>query len=427
MRDNQPKEYDAVLGRQLQAPIDSAVLGEIKGVKKRFDLEPIEQKLVALKDALKYGDAGLDLIIEALQHQLPQIKQLAYTLLCHYPDLKAKQVIEKCNQYQFFQCLDIIESGHKRSVVWVRFTSDGKKLISASKDMTIKVWDLDTGRVIRNLATDISKCRGITNYINIALSLDEKIICCVTNNNSNIEVWNLETLSKIYTLEGHSDGKNQLSGALAISLDGKTLFSSSSDKYIKVWNLQKGNLLRSFEWESDFVCLCLSPDEKILFSGTYNEVVLWDWKTGTIIKTFKLNSKYYSYFNWVYDLTVSLDGRLLIAKSLKTIKIWDLETEQEIHSFNNEENTFKAIDLSQDGETLVISAWKQPIEVWDLKTGQLINRLELHVDIIALALSPDRKTLVIGSEDRIIRLWDLQQKEQICTLSGLGSVYSTLR
>lgn len=414
MVNNQPKEYDTVLGEQLQVPVDSAVLGGIEGVKKRFTLEPVEQRLAALKDALKYGDAGLDVIIEALQHQPPQVKQLAYNLLCQYPDFKAKQAIEKCNQYQFFQRLNTIMSGHEYGVVWVRFSFDSKKLISASKDMTIKVWDLHTGRVIRNIETDISKCRVKTNYINIALSSDEKIICCVTNDNPNIEVWNLETLSKLYTLEGHSNGKNKRAGALTISSDVQTLFSSSWDHYIKVWDLQTGNLLRSVELESDIASLCLGQDGKALFIGTYNEVVLWNWQADEIIKTFKVNSQHQGYYNWIDYLTISLDGRVLVGMSLRTIKVWDLETEQEIHSFNNKENYFEAIDLSQNGQILVISISKQPIEVWDLKTRQLLNSLESHKQVIALALSSDGKTLATGGEGAIngiannpIRIWGI--------------------
>ncbi|BAY27488.1 WD-40 repeat protein [Calothrix sp. NIES-2100] len=244
MPDNQPKEYDAVLGGQLQVPVDGVVLGGIEGVKKRLALKPIEPRLAALKEALKYGDAGLDLIIEAFQHQ-PQLKQFAYTLLSQHPDSKAKQLIEKCNQYEFFQCIDSLE-GHQYEVGWVRFSSDGKKFISVSKDLTIKVWDLHTERVIQNIETHVSKRMGKAYNINIAFSSNEKIICISTKYNSEIEVWNVNTRTKVFTLEGRSNAKNNLAASLAISADGKILFNSE-DNYIKFWDLQTGDLLRSFE------------------------------------------------------------------------------------------------------------------------------------------------------------------------------------
>ncbi|WP_445223246.1 WD40 repeat domain-containing protein [Calothrix sp. NIES-2100] len=86
--------------------------------------------------------------------------------------------------------------------------------------------------------------------------------------------------------------------------------------------------------------LCVSPDGKTLFSGAWDEVIIWNWQTGEIIKTFKVNSKHYCKFNWIDILTISLDDRFLAGMSLKTIKVWDLETKQEIYSFNNEDNSF---------------------------------------------------------------------------------------
>lgn len=336
MIDNQQKEYDAVLGGQLQVPANGVVLGGIKAVKKRLAQDPIKPKLAALKEALKYGDAGLDLIIEALRHQPPQVKQLAYTLLCQHPDEKAKQSIEKCNQYHFFQCLDALE-GHKSEVVWVRFCSNGKKFISVSKDATIKVWDLTTEKVIQNIETDISKHRVATKYdkmhMTIALSSDETTICCVTDHNPNIEVWNLDTGSKIYTLKGHSDGKNEEAGALAISADGQILFSSSGDRCIKVWDVQTGNLLGSFKVEVAINFFCLSPDGKTLFSGTCEKVILWNWQKGEVIKTLKLNPvEYNSYFS--------------------NIKIWSIETGELVDTCEGLLCFVDAVKVSPDGQAI---------------------------------------------------------------------------
>ena len=54
---------------------------ELKGVKRRLENANIEQKVVALEDALKYGEAGLDLAIQALQCELDELKWAAYSLL----------------------------------------------------------------------------------------------------------------------------------------------------------------------------------------------------------------------------------------------------------------------------------------------------------------------------------------------------------
>ena len=63
---HQPKEYDAILGVQATPPMSGAVLGGLQGVKQRLASPSVAQRVAALKEALKYGQAGLDLVIHLL-------------------------------------------------------------------------------------------------------------------------------------------------------------------------------------------------------------------------------------------------------------------------------------------------------------------------------------------------------------------------
>ena len=74
MSENQPKEYDAVLGNQA---LEGLVLGGIEGVKRRWVSSSVDQRIAALSEALNYGDAGLDLVIQALQDESKQVKCIA--------------------------------------------------------------------------------------------------------------------------------------------------------------------------------------------------------------------------------------------------------------------------------------------------------------------------------------------------------------
>ncbi|MEG3841223.1 formylglycine-generating enzyme family protein [Microcoleus sp. herbarium14] len=87
---NQPREYDAVLGGESQVPMAAAVLGGVPGVKSRLASPIVEVKIAALSEALKYGDAGLDLIIGALQDESMAVKFAAYSLLKRKNQLNIK-------------------------------------------------------------------------------------------------------------------------------------------------------------------------------------------------------------------------------------------------------------------------------------------------------------------------------------------------
>ena len=80
MSENQPREYDAVLGGDSQAPVDGVVLGGIEGIKQRLANPDIKVKIAGLYQALNYGDAGLDLIIQALRDDEKEVKKTAYLI-----------------------------------------------------------------------------------------------------------------------------------------------------------------------------------------------------------------------------------------------------------------------------------------------------------------------------------------------------------
>src|SRR4028119_2495050 len=86
----EPREYDAVLGGQNLIPVNAAILGGISGVKSRLASPAVELRIAALSEALKYGESGLDLVIQALHDESMQVKFAAYLLLKDRDDLKIK-------------------------------------------------------------------------------------------------------------------------------------------------------------------------------------------------------------------------------------------------------------------------------------------------------------------------------------------------
>jgi hypothetical protein len=74
-------------------------LGGITGVKSRLASPIVEVKIAALSEALKYGEAGLDLIIGALQDESMQVKVAAYSLLKDRDELKYKTTVRQLSTY----------------------------------------------------------------------------------------------------------------------------------------------------------------------------------------------------------------------------------------------------------------------------------------------------------------------------------------
>jgi formylglycine-generating enzyme required for sulfatase activity len=110
---NQPRKDDAVLGGKNPPPINAAVLGGIQGVKARLNpANPIEVKMAALKDALNYGDEGLDIVIQTLQQNpLIGMKVAAYQLLKEREETKIKQILSNSHDIFDFDVITVNNEG----------------------------------------------------------------------------------------------------------------------------------------------------------------------------------------------------------------------------------------------------------------------------------------------------------------------------
>ncbi|BAY82614.1 pentapeptide repeat protein [Calothrix parasitica NIES-267] len=69
---NQPREFDVVLGGENPAPVTGVVLGGIEGVKRRLESENEEARIAAIRDALNYEDEELNLLIKAIFEEIKE-------------------------------------------------------------------------------------------------------------------------------------------------------------------------------------------------------------------------------------------------------------------------------------------------------------------------------------------------------------------
>ncbi|MEO1762495.1 MAG: hypothetical protein AAFR83_11105, partial [Cyanobacteria bacterium J06629_18] len=90
-----PRDYDVVLGGNNPPPINGVVLGGIEGLKRRLETGNIQQRIDCLADAVKYGDAGVDLLIKALDDADIEIRVKAFQILQNIDLEKVQQIVDK--------------------------------------------------------------------------------------------------------------------------------------------------------------------------------------------------------------------------------------------------------------------------------------------------------------------------------------------
>jgi disulfide oxidoreductase YuzD len=104
-----------------------------------------------------------------------------------------------------------------------------------------------------------------------------------------------------------------------------------------------------------------------------------------------------------------------------------LNRKSERNRLEGHDNYVNSVNFSPDGKTLVSGSWDKTIKLWDVETGQEIRTLKGHDNYVrSVNFSPDGKTLVSGSGDGTIKLWNVETGEEIRTLQGPGSYVTSV-
>lgn len=252
----------------------------------------------------------------------------------------------------------------------------------------------------------------------VALSPDGKTLIGSGDQND-IKLWNLGKGQLIRTL---SDHKDQV-WTIALGPKGKILASASGDCTIKLWDVPTGKLLRTFAAHPKTVwSVAISPDGTLLVSGSEDQTLkVWNIKTGKLVRTLKGHS------GQVRSVTISANGQMIAsASSDKTVKLWDLKTGKLMQTFKGHTGRVISIAFGPSSQQLASASQDKTVKLWNLESGKLSQTIQEHAKpVTAVTFSPDGNTLATGSLDRTVKLWNLSTGALRHTLTGYqGDIYS---
>ncbi|KAI8822777.1 WD40-repeat-containing domain protein [Chytriomyces cf. hyalinus JEL632] len=188
--------------------------------------------------------------------------------------------------------------------------------------------------------------------------------------------------------------------SVAISPDGRTIVSGSSDNTVEVWDMQKGICTASLVGHTSLVhSVAISADGRTIVSGSSdNTVRVWDMQEG--ICTAILDDD----CSEVHSVAISPDGRTIVFGSFdSTIRVWDRQNgTSEI--LEGHSRGVKSVAISPDGRTIVSGSGDSTVRLWDMQEGTCTDILGTHSVVTSVAISPDGRTIVSGSEDSRVRL-----------------------
>jgi eukaryotic-like serine/threonine-protein kinase len=304
-----------------------------------------------------------------------------------------------------------LEQAHRGYACSVAFHPEGKHLVSVGEDKQVKVWDLTTGKKVFNCP-----CDGVHFYLTAHVAafspLDGRQL--VAGCGGDVMVWDWTTGQHLHTFAG--DGKNRIS--VAFSRDGRRLASGNWAGSVKLWDAEAfgDEPLCTFPKTSHPIgALAFDKDGGRLASASFNRRVdLWDTGTGRHVRSLPHTT------GLVVGVAFSPDGlRLASAGEDKTVRLWDPATGREVLGLRGHDGLCACLAFSSDGGRLASAGEDKTIRIWDATPlqsheGQETLTLQDSNEIWSLAASPDGRKIASGGWSMPVKVWDAQ--------TGQGSV-----
>ncbi|GGK56618.1 hypothetical protein Ppa06_10250 [Planomonospora parontospora subsp. parontospora] len=302
-------------------------------------------------------------------------------------------------------------TGHIDSVTAVAVAQlEGRPVIvSGSSDLTVRMWDLSTGKQISEPLTGHSKS---ISAVAVAQLNGRPIIISGSWDNT-IRMWDPTTGKQIgESLTGHTGWVYSMA---VTQLDSRPIIvSAGSDNTMRVWDITTGKQIGdpytiNGYGNTALVAVAQIDGRPVAVSGGGDTVQVWDLATGRQIGQAFENPRR------AKSLAVAqLDGRpVIISGEEKFVRVWDLTSGTQIgQPFTG--HTFDVIGVARtqiDGRPVIVSAsWDRTVRVWDPVTGEQVGKSFAHpheVNSMVVARLGDRPIVVSGGYDKAIRVWDL--------------------
>jgi WD40 repeat protein/DNA-binding SARP family transcriptional activator len=232
-----------------------------------------------------------------------------------------------------------------------------------------------------------------------------------------VGLWDAQTAELVRTIRGH-DPVPGFEGigpaAIAASPDGRLLATAGRDRKLRVWRVDSGEEVLSFQGHTGGLeDVAFSPDGRLLATASWDFTArVVDVATGQEVHAFPHGEA-------VFSVRFTPDGDSLVTGSLdESVRVWDLADGSQTLQIDSG-SSVRSVDIDPSGTLVAVGTSGGTASVWDLGSGERVATLAGHSgEVWAVAFSPDGTIVATGSDDRTIRLWNPRSGESLLVLGG---------
>ena len=348
------------------------------------------------------------------------------------------------------------------------FSPDGKLLLTAGEDGTVRLWNPETGASMR-----VIHARGKP-ATSVAFSPDGRQFVSasggyISNSGENLaRVWDVSSGAMLQELKGHTGYIT----AAEFSHDGSLIVTAGSDATARVWETASGKAKVALIGDTQGLtnAIFARDDREIFTTSLDGRAVKWDVATGRPLY-------HYQHVGAAYGLALSPDGKLIGTSQLgfaeienaKDLKVWcEIRGHEADHDvgglafspdgktvatagtegvalithlgssppgdsvcasivLQGHNGSINRVAFTPDGQSVITASDDHTARIWEAATGRLTAQLLGHTGKVRdVSVSPDGKYAATASSDGTARLWEINLTHPRQTLPGRKAIAAPL-
>jgi serine/threonine protein kinase len=285
-------------------------------------------------------------------------------------------------------------TGHAGPVTSLSYSDDGTAIVTASKDATVKIWNAASASLKRTIEMDDGPATAMAVTGNRLLT---------GHANGNVVLWDWERAEKIAAYK-RNDAEIW---SVAFLGSGQRFASAGHDWKIAVWDATTTSgpfgVLDAHDSAVQSLAFGMAGSKPVLASGSTDKTLkIWNLETLDRVRTYRGHRDY------VTAVALSTGGKDVASASLDgKVRIWSARANRLTRSLSGHDGKANALAFAPSGDVLASAGADGKIRVWDFKKSRTPKTLPSHAgDIAALAFSPSGQHIASAGDDGLVRVWD---------------------
>jgi WD40 repeat protein len=331
--------------------------------------------------------------------------------------------------------------GHTDLVTQVTWNQDESKILTSSRDGTVRIWDAVTGQEL--IRIDAHK-----DFVSQATWNRDESKILTRSYDDTVCIWDAVTGQELIRIDAHKDFVSQATW----NQDESKILTSSADGTVRIWDAVTGQELIRIDdhkafvsqatWNRDeskiltqnhngtariwdavtghelfklahhagpmYQAIWNQDESKILTSSRDNFARIWDVATGQELLTLDGH-------NWVNQATWNQDeSKILTTGNDKTARIWDATTGKELLTIEE----IAEATWNQNGSKILTNSNGGTIRIWDVATGKELVRLEHTSWVDQAAWNQDESKILTNARDGLVHIWDADTGKELAKVEA---------